>query len=107
MKKAKIKLNHDELSALLGLIKDQILSLELKNQSFLIKSMIASLGEFYSKQQSKILFSYTGTRTVSLTMAQACAFVHSVESGFFSTENTWTRTILQLNHNRIHKQIAA
>ena len=114
MRKVKIKLNYDELDCILKLLNDQVITryshksiAKLTDNLTVSIFVVGHIAEIYAKQFPKTCFAYTGVKTVSLTPLQAIAVLYVIQNGWLTSDNQWTRTLLQINHDRIHKQLAA
>lgn len=114
MKKVKLKFNHDEITCILNILHEQVIqgghyrtlnpTKEYKSMCVFITGHIV---ELYAKHFHKTCFSYTGVRTFNLSPLQGYALMLTIENGWLESTNQWTRNILQVTHNRIHKQVAA
>ncbi len=113
MKRVSLKMNYESLDIILRLIKEQVLegdSYKTVNPSHDYKTLAAfvvgHLAEIYAKYIGKTAFSFTGMRMISLTPLQGYALMIALQRDWIRSENAWTKNILQINSDRLHKQLA-
>lgn len=112
MKKVKLKLSYEELDTLLSLLQTQVIHGEsykrinpTKDYVAIVPFVVGHVSEFYLKQYQKTCFAYTGSKTINIHPLQAYALKYVIENGWLSSDNKWTRTLLQLYFERLHKQL--